>query len=70
MLSVSFKFSNLSGILLDNYEGLSEYASNGKLLGAIKHEEGFLPMPADGGQLGECSIEKIEAWINQGGKNN
>ena len=57
--------SNSSGILLDSYDNLSQYAENGKLLGAVRHDDGYIPMPINAGKLDECSIFKMEAWVNQ-----
>ena len=37
-----------------------------KLIGAIKHEPGFVAMPQSGGKLEDCDIEKMEAWIAAG----
>ena len=46
------------------------YVENGKILKTIKHEVGINPMPQNASQLGDCSINTIEAWINQGALNN
>ena len=62
--------SNSSGILLEGHENFSEIARTGSLLGAIKHESDYTPMPLSSSKLDTCSINKIEAWINQGSKNN
>jgi cytochrome c5 len=58
------------GIDLSTYAGLASMAQNGKLLGAIKHESGFVAMPPAGNGLSECSISKVQAWIDQGMLNN
>jgi hypothetical protein len=60
----------ISGINLEDHSNLTNYAKNGKLIGVIKHEQGLIPMPPSGNMIDDCSINKIEAWINQGSKNN
>jgi len=45
-------------------------ATSGRLLGAIKHQNGFVAMPQGGNQLDSCSIAKIERWIQKGLPNN
>lgn len=62
--------NNFGGITLEGYEELKIYINNDELLGAIKHESGFSPMPKNTAQLLECEIEKIEAWIINGAPNN
>ncbi len=56
---------NGTGVTLASYEDIKGAAENGSLLGAIKHETGYSPMPK-GGKLDDCTIQKIEAWINKG----
>ncbi len=53
-------------IRLENYNDISSVANNGSLLGTIRHENGWLPMPKGGGKLNNCDIAKIETWVNQG----
>lgn len=59
-----------SGINLETYSGLSATALSGRLVGAITHSPGFVPMPHNAAKLDDCSIEKIKAWINDGALNN
>ena len=59
-----------SGINLEEYNELIKYVNNGELLGAIKHESGFSPMPKDGGKLSNCDIAKIESWVLAGALDN
>ncbi len=47
-----------------NYDHVAIVAQNGALLGALKHQAGYSPMPKDGSQLDDCTILKIEKWIN------
>ncbi len=63
-----FTGSNGTGVSLENYADVKKVVDNGRLLGAIKHEPGFAPMP-QGGDLDDCSISKIEAWVNKGAPN-
>lgn len=55
---------------LENYEELSVYVNNGQFFGAVSHDPGFSPMPQDGPRLADCSIKKIESWIDKGFPNN
>lgn len=62
--------SSLGGnINLSNYEGVKASIDNGRLVGSIKHESGFSPMPK-GGKLSDCQITQITKWINGGAPNN
>jgi hypothetical protein len=58
------------GISLDNYENIVAVANTGKLMGSIKHEPGFSPMPQNGAKLSDCNITQIQKWINDGTPNN
>lgn len=54
-----------------NFQELSfikKAASNGNLLGTIKHQKGFPHMPANAEPLSADVIAKIECWINNGMK--
>lgn len=53
-------------VSLENYDDIVVAANNGSLLGTIKHEEGWSPMPKGGGQLNDCDIATIEKWVNDG----
>lgn len=55
---------------LTDHAQVVTHVTNGKLLGAITHAQGFSAMPKGGNKLPECSIQTITAWINQGAKNN
>lgn len=57
------------GILTNTYQGLNAFSS-ATLLGSIRHESGFSPMPNNAPKLSDCDINKITAWINQGKLNN
>lgn len=63
--------SNPSGnIILEDYQNIRKHAETGRLLGVIKHESGYPSMPQNASQLSNCTINQIEAWIEQGLKNN
>ncbi len=62
--------NNFGNITLEGYGALKTYVDNGQLLGAIKHQSGFSPMPKNLSKLLDCEIEKIEAWVNAGALNN
>lgn len=48
---------------------LSAVANNGRLMGAIKHLNGFQPMPSQNTFLSDCEIKKIQKWIDNGTPN-
>ena len=58
------------GLLLNSYNGVKAVAQNGRLIGAISWSAGFQKMPQSGNKLSNCSIDKIQAWINDGAPNN
>ena len=62
--------ANFGNVTLEGYDQIKIYVDNNKLLGAIKREDGFSPMPKSQPQLIECNIAKIEAWIDLGALNN
>lgn len=58
------------GIDLTTYSGVLAVVNNGKLLGSIKHQAGYVAMPQGTSQLSDCNIAQIEKWINSGAPNN
>lgn len=58
------------GYVLDTYEEVKTFALSGKLLGAIKHETGFSPMPKGGAKLSDCQVTQVQKWIADGVPNN
>ena len=62
--------NNLGGISIEGYDKLKPFADNGALVGVIRHQDGYSPMPQNQGPLPECDIQKIEAWIADGAQNN
>jgi len=63
--------SNPSGqIDLSNYQNISAMAINGRLLGSVKRDPGYSPMPRGGNKLPDCQIDQIRIWIQNGTLNN
>ena len=44
--------------------------SKARLLGAINHSAGYVPMPKNERKLSDCSIAKIRIWLENGGPDN
>lgn len=40
------------------------------MVGNIRHDAGFLPMPKNGNKLSDCDIATIKAWVDAGAPNN
>ena len=53
-----------AGIDLNNFENVAFIAQSGSLMGAIKHLQGYIPMPQNGPPLTDCEIGLIQKWIN------
>jgi hypothetical protein len=62
--------SSGGGIKLEIYSDVKSRADNGSLTGAIKHLNGYSQMPKGSSKLDNCSIRKIEKWIELGSVNN
>ncbi|MFZ1422181.1 MAG: c-type cytochrome domain-containing protein [Saprospiraceae bacterium] len=60
----------LGNLSLTSYTEVKSIANNGKLVCSINWNVGCVSMPKGGKKLDVCSIQKIEAWIQQGGLNN
>jgi cytochrome c553 len=58
------------GISLATYAGVKQQVSSGRLMGAITHASGYKPMPMGAAKLDDCTINKIQAWINRSAANN
>jgi mono/diheme cytochrome c family protein len=52
-----------AGISLTDFSQVAATAQNGQLLGSIKHNQGFTPMPPGGSKLSDCNISKVKIWI-------
>lgn len=59
-----------SGFLLETYNDVKKKVDDGRLLGAVKQEPGFVAMPLNRAPINACQQSLIEAWINQGAPNN
>lgn len=57
-------------IVLNSHSAVQTLALNGRLLGAITWANGYQPMPQGSGKLTACTIDKINAWINDGAPDN
>ncbi|TVR84642.1 MAG: hypothetical protein EA409_00515 [Saprospirales bacterium] len=69
-MSCHNSLAQLGGVVLESYEEVLFWVNNERLLGSIKHLPGFSPMPQAGLKLDDCTIEKIEAWIQEGAPDN
>lgn len=58
------------GIALTSYASITQVANNGKLFGAINHENGFSAMPKNAPKLSDCKIDQVKIWIEDGTPNN
>jgi hypothetical protein len=62
--------ANLGNVNLSDHANTIKYVNNGSLLGSVKHDSGFSPMPKGSPKISSCNIAKIEAWIAAGAPNN
>lgn len=62
--------ATVSGIPLEGYSNLKKKVDDGRLPGAIRHQQGFSPMPQNAPALPECVILKIEKWVADGAPDN
>jgi hypothetical protein len=58
-----------NSVKIGDHAGLQTVALNGRLMGALKHEVGYQPMPSASVFLDICDITKIRKWIDNGAKN-
>ena len=56
----------LGGLSLQNYNDVVAIANDGRFLGAVRHENGYSPMPKNAAMLSDCKIRQIEIWIENG----
>lgn len=59
-----------SGIPLDEYTDVKKKVDDGTLVGSIRHQQGYIPMPEERPALPECEIQTIEKWVAEGAPNN
>lgn len=58
------------GYSYETYTGLKAAVTNGRLLGAINHQAGYVAMPQSAAKLSDCDIAKITEWVAIGAPNN
>ena len=54
------------GIDLTTYSLVRASAEDGSLYGSMSFQSGYSPMPKNGNKSPDCTLNKIQAWINQG----
>ena len=59
-----------SGIDLSDFMGVENIANSGALSNVINHNMGWSPMPKGQSKLDDCSIAKIQKWVDNGAQNN
>lgn len=59
-----------SNLDLGTYEDINTIALDGRLMTRITKPEGDPLMMPPGAKLPDCTIDKIQAWINNGALNN
>ena len=62
--------NDLGGVNLETYEHTLFYVNSGALLGSIKHDSDYDPMPEVAFKLTECQIAMVENWITEGALKN
>ena len=63
--SSSAAFTLGGGNDFGSYATLSRYPQN-SLLGCVRHEAGYPPMPQGSSKLSDCDIKRLEAWYALG----
>lgn len=58
------------GIALASHAQIVQAASTGRLLGSMRHEAGYSPMPQGGNKLNDCTILQFKKWIENGSPDN
>jgi hypothetical protein len=58
------------GIDLSTYSGVKAKITDGRLWGAINHQQGFSPMPKNGAKLSDCEITQFRKWMDAGAPEN
>lgn len=62
--------SSGGGVKLQNYADVVTLINNGKLMGSIRHDNGYIAMPQGGGKLSDCEISQLQKWIDNKTPNN
>ncbi len=58
------------GVNLESYDKVIPYVEDGSLIGSMKYEVSFAPMPPSGSRLSDCRIAQVQKWIDEGAQNN
>lgn len=53
------------GVPITNYNDVLAMANNGTLMGSVRYETGYSPMPINN-QLSDCKIDQLQIWIDNG----
>ncbi len=56
----------LGGLSLQGYNNVVTVASDGRLLGTVRHESGYPAMPKNSSKLSDCKIRQLEIWTANG----
>ena len=56
------------GLSFEDHQDVARYSE--RIIGAIQHNKGFLPMPQGEEKLDPCAIDQVEAWIESGAPDN
>ena len=59
-----------AGLNFSTHAVVAAATANGRLYGAINHQQGFTAMPPTGAKMPECQILQIKSWIVAGAPNN
>ncbi|MBK6545918.1 MAG: hypothetical protein IPO78_04765 [Saprospiraceae bacterium] len=54
----------------NSFSGLKATITDGRFIGSILHEIGYIGMPKNGNKMPECEILQIQKWVRDGAKNN
>lgn len=59
-----------AGLNFSTHAGVAASTANGRLYGAVNHQQGYVAMPPTGAKMPECQIMQIKSWIDAGAPNN
>ncbi len=62
--------AEVSGIPMEGYSNVKQQVESERLLGALRHENGFSFMPKNTSKLTDCDISKFEKWVADGAPDN
>ena len=58
------------GYSYSTYNETLKSVNDGSLMGSIKFENGYIPMPENSNKMQTCNIDLIQLWIDEGGEDN